>query len=297
VEEENHIKDIDKNSELDEESSDESEIEEKLTEDKLHMPECGFSWENKTNSTVLANIETSSDDEKKSEEEPKRKKKKLSAAERREQERQKEREIREREEALASNQMPNSIDQFDRLVLSSPDSSLVWLQYMAYHLQATEIDKARAIAKRAIKTINFREETERLNVWNAWLNLESRFGAPESLNDVFQEAVRTNDALKVYTHMLSVHADASRQIELQKLISTMTGKFKQESQMWIDCGAALLKIGLKEKSRHIMQRALQSLPAFQRKCTLQCLITSNLIMRVLISGRDHMKFFLLQILK
>lgn len=265
TEDESRIKDIDENSESD--SVDESETEgaSKLAVEKLHIPECGFSWDGKAKLAVSANAETSSDDEEeeKPEEEPKRKKKKLSAAERREQERQKEREIRQREEALASSQAPNSIDQFDRLILSSPDSSLVWLQYMAYHLQATEIDKARTVARRAIKTINFREENERLNVWNAWLNLESRYGTAESLNDVFQEAVKTNDAYKVYTHMLTVHADSDRKAELEKLISTVIGKFKQDSQTWIDCGAALLKVGMKEKSRQIMQRALQSLPVSQ----------------------------------
>ncbi|XP_011633635.1 protein RRP5 homolog [Pogonomyrmex barbatus] len=268
-EEENRIKDIDENSEsLSHEESinkeeDEMEEEEEPVIEKSRIPECGFSWDDKANLTATANIETSSDDEEEPEEEPKRKKKKLSAAERREQERQKEREIRQREEALASNQMPNSIDQFDKLVLSSPDSSLIWLQYMAYHLQATEIDKARAVAKQAIKTINFREENERLNVWNAWLNLESRYGTAESLKDVFQEAVRTNDAYKVYLHMLTVHAEAGRTTELEKLVSTVIAKFKQNPQTWIDCGSALLKIGMKEKSRQIMQRALQSLPASQ----------------------------------
>lgn len=265
-EEKSRIKDIDENSELDEDSVDEDETEENKLVERLRVPECGFSWDGMSKLSASANTETSSDEEAEPEEESKRKKKKkLSAAERREQERQKEREIRQREEALVSNQAPNSIDQFDRLVLSSPDSSLVWLQYMAYHLQATEIDKARAVARRAIKTINFREESERLNVWNAWLNLESRYGTAESLNDVFQEAVRTNDAYKVYTHMLTVHAEAGRKAELEKLIGTIIGKFKQDPQTWIDCGTALLKIGMKEKSRQIMQRALQSLPASQRK--------------------------------
>ncbi|CAL1679383.1 unnamed protein product [Lasius platythorax] len=262
-EEEGRVKDIDEHSESNKDSSDESEKgEDEPVADKLHIQECGFSWDEKA-SAAAAPTETSSDDEEEPEEEPKRKKKKLSAAERREQEREEERKIRQREEALASDQVPNSTDQFDKLVLSSPDSSLIWLQYMAYHLQATEIDKARSVAKRAIKTINFREENERLNVWNAWLNLESRFGTPESLNDVFQEAVRTNDAFRIYTHMLTVHADAGRKAELEKLIDTMIGKFKQDPGTWTNCGAALLKIGLKEKSRHIMQRAIQSLPASQ----------------------------------
>lgn len=233
-------------------------------EEKPRIPECGFFWDDKPNLDFLEKKESSSESEDEAEQQPKQKKKKLSAAEHREQERQKEREIRQREEALASNQLPNSVDQFDRLVLASPDSSIIWLQYMAYHLQTTEIEKARAVAKRAIKTINFREENERLNVWNAWLNLESKFGSPESLRDVFQEAVRTNDSLKVYTHMLTVHAEAGRQIELEKTINTMLGKFKQNPQVWIDCGTALLKMGLKDKSRHIMQRALQSLPVTER---------------------------------
>lgn len=235
-------------------ADDQNEIEE-----KPRIRECGFFWDDKPNLELLTK-ESSSESEDDTEQEPKQKKKKLSAAERREQERQKEREIRQREEALASNQLPNSVDQFDRLVLASPDSSIIWLQYMAYHLQSTEIEKARAVARRAVKTISFREENERLNVWNAWLNLESKFGTSESLNDVFQEAVRTNDSLKVYTHMLTVHLEAGRQFELEKTINTMIGKFKQISQVWIECGSVLLKMGLKDKSRHIMQRALQSLP-------------------------------------
>lgn len=243
--------------------------EEKMTKKGLKInnvgiPECGFYWDTEPMPQEQTLAESSSDSDEETESPQKQKKKKLSATERKEHERQKEREIREREEALASDQTPNSIDQFDRLVMSSPDSSVVWVQYMAYHLQATEIEKARAVAKRAIKTINFREENEKLNVWQAWLNLESRFGTPETLNEVFQEALRTNDAFKVHTHMLTLHADAKRQTALEKTITTITGKFKQNPQAWIECGTALLKIGLKDKSRHIMQRALQSLPPHQR---------------------------------
>lgn len=226
----------------------------------LSIPQCGFYWDAVPDLKLIADVLTSSDSEDDMKEQKQSKIKKVSAAERREQERQKEREIREREEALASNQMPNTVDQFDRLVLASPDSSLVWLQYMAYHLQATEIEKARAVARRAIKTINFREENEKLNVWNAWLNLESKFGTSETLNDVFQEAIRTNDALKILSHMLTVHVEAGRQVELEKLVNTFIKKYKVNPQVWVDCGAALLKIGLKDKSRQIMQRALQSLP-------------------------------------
>ncbi len=59
-------------------------------------------------------------------------------------------------ELLDANRQPQTATDFDRLVLQSPDSSLVWLRYMAYHLETTEIDKARAVAERALNTISFR---------------------------------------------------------------------------------------------------------------------------------------------
>lgn len=51
---------------------------------------------------------------------------------------------------------PQDAAAFERLLLASPNSSLLWLQYMAHHLQATQIEQARAVAERALKTISFR---------------------------------------------------------------------------------------------------------------------------------------------
>lgn len=224
----------------------------------LSIQECGFNWND--NDDVVKKEESSSSEDEDISTEPKQKKKKLTAAERQEQERQKEREIRQREEALASNDFPNSVDQFDRLVLANPNSSLIWLQYMAYHLQATEIEKARSTAKRALTIISFREEDEKFNVWQAWLNLEFRFGSPESLNKVLQEAVQVNEPKKIYLHMLTIYRDAGKHDELERIIKIVTAKFKTDPQIWTECGFAYLKAGLKDKSRYTMQRALQSLP-------------------------------------
>lgn len=41
-------------------------------------------------------------------------------------------------------------------VLESPNSSYAWIRYMAHHMGVGEIDKARGVAERALKTINFR---------------------------------------------------------------------------------------------------------------------------------------------
>lgn len=57
---------------------------------------------------------------------------------------------------LEGDLLPTSADDFDRLLLQSPNSSIIWLRYMAFHLESAEIEKARAIAERALKSISFR---------------------------------------------------------------------------------------------------------------------------------------------
>lgn len=226
------------------------------------ISECGFEWNDLKSAQV---IESSSDSETEVVELNEREKRKLNLIGKLDIERQKERHIREREKALSTGQPPQTVDEYDRLVLANPNSSLVWIQYMVYYLRVTDIEKARAVARRALKTINFREEDERLNVWQAWLNLESRFGCAESLDMVFQDAFKTNNAEKVCSHLLTLHLDAKRYNEIEKLANIMIVKFKQNPKIWTNCGAALLKIGLKDRSRNIMQRALQSLPEHRRK--------------------------------
>ena len=92
---------------------------------------------------------------------------------------------------------PESVDEFDRLVLATPDSSLCWIQYIAFHLEKKNIEAARSVVKRALEKINFREETERFNVYMAWFNLENTFGTEEETEKVYKEAIQCNDEYKV----------------------------------------------------------------------------------------------------
>jgi rRNA biogenesis protein RRP5 len=49
---------------------------------------------------------------------------------------------------LQGDSAPETVEDFERLVLSSPNSSFVWIKYMAFMLSLTEVDKARAVAER-----------------------------------------------------------------------------------------------------------------------------------------------------
>jgi rRNA biogenesis protein RRP5 len=99
---------------------------------------------------------------------------------------------------------PESNADFERVLLGSPNSSYLWIQYMSFQLQLSEVEKAREIARKAIRTINFREEQERLNVWIALLNLENVYGTDETVETTFKEASRANDSKTVHLRLASI---------------------------------------------------------------------------------------------
>ncbi|XP_039276445.1 protein RRP5 homolog isoform X2 [Nilaparvata lugens] len=154
---------------------------------------------------------------------------------------------------------PQSVDHFERLVLAHPNSSMLWIKYMALHLQETEIDKARAVAKRALQVMNSREEEDRLNVWTALLNLENLYGSEESLKSALDEAVRTNDDYQVYSKMLEIYADSKNTKSVEQLVAMMSKKFKSKLDCWLVCCRNLMRVGSHDKARSFFQRGLEAL--------------------------------------
>ncbi|NXV80600.1 RRP5 protein, partial [Atlantisia rogersi] len=222
----------------------------------------GFTWDEDTNAMdtpVLNQKEESSESEE--EEDPHSKVKKQTKKEKELEKQKKEKELCKLEAALMDpSRQPQSADDFDRLVLSSPNSSILWLQYMAFHLQATEIEKARAVAERALKTICFREEQEKLNVWVALLNLENMYGTEETLMKVFERAVQYNEPLKVFQHLCDIYANSEKYKQAEELYQTMLKRFRQEKSVWLKYASFLLKQGQAEATHRLLERALRALP-------------------------------------
>ncbi|XP_071604451.1 protein RRP5 homolog [Heliangelus exortis] len=222
----------------------------------------GFTWDediNAMNVPVLNQKEESSESEE--EEDLQSKLKKQTKKEKELEKQKKEKELCKLEAALMDpSRQPQSADDFDRLVLSSPNSSILWLQYMAFHLQATEIEKARAVAERALKTICFREEQEKLNVWVALLNLENMYGSEETLMKIFERAVQYNEPLKVFQHLCDIYANSEKYKQAEELYHTMLKRFRQEKSVWLKYAAFLLKRGQTEATHRLLERALKALP-------------------------------------
>ncbi|XP_036857188.1 protein RRP5 homolog [Manis javanica] len=221
----------------------------------------GFFWDVGLDSLTPALPPRGESSDSEEDEKPQQSTKKKSKKERELEKQKAEKELSRIEEALMDpHRQPESADDFDRLVLSSPNSSILWLQYMAFHLQATEIEKARAVAERALKTISFREEQEKLNVWVALLNLENMYGCQESLAKVFERAVQYNEPLKVFLHLADIYTKSEKFQEAGELYNRMLKRFRQEKAVWIKYGAFLLRRGQAGASHRVMQRALECLP-------------------------------------
>ena len=152
---------------------------------------------------------------------------------------------------------PQTAADFERVLVGSPNSSYLWINYMAYQLQLSEIAKARDIGERALKTISFREEQEKMNVWVALLNLENNFGTEETLDEVFKRALVYCDPLKVYLQLVKIYERSDKEDKAEALWEEMIKKFGQSPEVWTGFGLYYLEHNKADKSRELTSKEFE----------------------------------------
>ncbi|KAL2923175.1 rRNA biogenesis protein RRP5 [Bienertia sinuspersici] len=174
---------------------------------------------------------------------------------------EKEEEIRAAEQRLLERDIPRTSDEFEKVVRSSPNSSFVWIKYMQYMVSMADVEGARSVAERALKTINITCETEKLNVWVAFLNLENQYGSPreEAVVRLFQRALQFCDHIKLHFELLGLYERTDQNKLADELLDKMVKKFKQSCEVWLRRIQWLLKQRPEEVDK-TMNRALLSLP-------------------------------------
>jgi rRNA biogenesis protein RRP5 len=158
------------------------------------------------------------------------------------QKRREEQEISRRETALAdgtADDNPETAADFERLLSGSPNSSEIWIRYMAFHLALVDIPSARAVAKKAFARIEFTEEREKLNVWCALLALELKYGSPTSFQATLEQGCQQNNPKQVYLRaceMVEKEAHLSSPdsvVRADEMFEKMCKKFKSKKQVWV----------------------------------------------------------------
>lgn len=105
---------------------------------------------------------------------------------------------------------PQTLADFERLLLGQHNSSQLWIEYMAYHVKLSELVKAREIGERALRTIDIREESEKMNIWTAMLNIENEFGTKETLEEVFLRACQYNDPQEISERLATIYIQSGK---------------------------------------------------------------------------------------
>ncbi|KAI0448135.1 hypothetical protein F4803DRAFT_10545 [Xylaria telfairii] len=161
---------------------------------------------------------------------------------------------------------PQTAVDYEQLLNRQPNSSGLWTRYMAFQMQVSELAKAREVAERAVATINSTEETEKLNAWIAYLNLEVRFGNDATVDGVFTRACQVNDQQEVYQRLASIYVQDNKPEKADALFQSITKKFGASSpDVWHNYAHWLHAVqNDPDRARALLSRATQALPDHAR---------------------------------
>ena len=174
--------------------------------------------------------------------------------------------------------MKEMCEEFERRLLGSPNSSVLWIQYMSVLIKSMELDAARSLAQRALQTISIRSEGEKLNIWIALMNLEHAFGSEASLKATFDRACVYNDSKAVHLALARIYEESARteQPETVKTVedfyaNNLMKKFRQSCKVWVNLAQFLFSVKKDSGSaRKLLPKALEALPRRKhQKATLK----------------------------
>ncbi|RYN60588.1 rRNA biogenesis protein [Alternaria tenuissima] len=169
---------------------------------------------------------------------------------------------------------PQSVADYERLLLGQPNSAEMWVRYMVFQRELNEIEKARQIARRALATINPREEKEKLDVWTALLHLENDFASDDALETVFKEACQNNDAREMHERMIKIYISSGKIDKADNLYQSMmkNKSFTPDPQFWLSYASFLMDViqpPSPTRARALLQRATQSVASTQHRYLTQ----------------------------
>lgn len=164
--------------------------------------------------------------------------------------------------------MKEMCEEFERRLLGSPNSSILWIQYMSVLIKSMELDAARSLAQRALQTISLRAESEKLNIWIALMNLEHAYGNESSLKSTFERACVYNDSKAVHLSLARIYEESAK-LEQPETIKTveefyanhLMKKFRQSCKIWVNLAQFLFTIKKDSgAARKLLPKALEALP-------------------------------------
>jgi rRNA biogenesis protein RRP5 len=163
---------------------------------------------------------------------------------------------------------PRNTSDFERLLLGQPNDSGLWIQYMAFQLQLGEVQKARDVAERALRTIHIRELDEKANVWIAWINLEVEYGEEERVEEVFKRACQVQEPLGMHEKLASIYIDSGKHDKADAVFERIVANknFRASPDVWLNYATFLMTSKQEpDRARALLPRSLKSVPTSEHR--------------------------------
>ena len=168
-----------------------------------------------------------------------------------------EKQIAEIEENLAKNEaLPQSDAEYEKLLLSNPYSSHLWLRYASWLLSITEVTKAKAVLRKALKSIPSHMEEERNNIWLALMNLESEYGDEDSLETLYKEVKQNMEPKKVSMHLISIYETKKQYANAVNIYKQLVKENKEDVDIWSGWCELFFKQDQMKEAGEILKRSL-----------------------------------------
>ena len=186
--------------------------------------------------------------------------------------------IREKEKILQKESQidqeektPQTIEDYEKLILSDHNNSKYWILYASYILDKLGHNNARKIFERAIQNIDISLIKEKLNIWIAYMNLENVYGDNESFKNVVEKALEVNDKKTIYKHLINIYRQSGKHSMALEVYKLAIKSFFNDANLWrnyIEFLFEAQKLELAEKfkdyefyqPKDMLNRALQALP-------------------------------------
>jgi rRNA biogenesis protein RRP5 len=131
---------------------------------------------------------------------------------------------------------------------------------MAFILEKLDMEAARRVAKRAVKSVSIGNEADKLNIWIAYMNMESQFGTQETLEEVVKGALEVNDRQKVYLQLIQIYRQNDQLEFIEAIYKKLCKKYHTSVDIWSSYIEFLFDVvGQKEEFTNpkvILQRSL-----------------------------------------
>ncbi|KNZ60679.1 hypothetical protein VP01_151g2 [Puccinia sorghi] len=161
-----------------------------------------------------------------------------------------------------------SVDELEKLLTESPNSSHLWNRLISLYIQKADIPQARQTARRALEAIHYREEGEKWKVWIALLNLENTYGTPEDFSKTFNEASVSNDSKTVWLKVADIYAQSGKTEKADETYGQAVKKFRDSSKAWTLYGEFCLRNDRPSQAGELLSRSLKSLPKHKHVKTI-----------------------------